>query len=325
MVTSIQSVPTARPVPRGVADASRILPHNRLSNTDTDETTSAETGWLAAMCTETALAVVERAIDSALGLDEATAARLRHEVRIALGPAVGEVIGKMAAPDIALQPIVHIEGRTVIGYEALARFGAGTATADAFRRAADRGLQVEVEYVTLCAALRRLDDLPEHVFLGVNLSAQALLDDRIMTTLAHADTSRLVIELTQQADLDDVAGLKQSFRDLQGDGAVICVDGAGIGFFTASRVVELEPEMVKICRSLVTHCDLYPEQQTAIREMVAVARRIGALSVGIGVESVQERDVLQGIGVDAVQGHLFGAPSLELLDATLPDDALITV
>lgn len=287
--------------------------------------TSAETGWLATMCTETALGVMEQAIKDADGLDGESADQLRRLVRSALGPAVGEVIDKMATPDIALQPIVHMEGRTVIGYEALARFGAGTATVDAFRRAAERGLQVEVEYVTLCAALRRLDDLPSHAFLGVNLSAQALLDDRIMSTLAGADTRRLVIELTQQADLDDVARLKQSFRNLQSHGAVICVDGAGIGFFTASRVVELEPEMVKICRSLIAGCDRQPAQQSSIRELVSVSRRIGALSVGIGVERVEESNLLQGFGVDAVQGHLYGAPSLDVVDATMPDAVLSAV
>lgn len=324
MVTTVHSVPTARPVPSGAADASRILRHSAEQVRGGPAATTAESGWLAAMCTETALGVVEQAIEDAPGLRDESAEWLRLVVRSSLGPAIGEVIDKMASPDIALQPIVHIEGRTVIGYEALARFGQGTATADAFRRAADRGLQVEVEYVTLCAALRRLADLPEHVFLGVNVSAEALLDDRIMSTLSGSDTGRLVIELTQQADLDDVAALKRNFRNLQADGAVICVDGAGIGFFTAARVVELEPEMVKICRSLITGCDQQPSQQQAIREMVSVARRIGALSVAIGVERVEERDLLQGIGVDAVQGHLFGAPSLDVLDDAIAD-ALVGV
>ncbi|MFK7920239.1 MAG: EAL domain-containing protein [Ilumatobacter sp.] len=288
-----------------------------------NNSTTPETDWLASMCSDRALAVVEQAIADAAEIDEATAQQLRRAVSIGLAPALGEVIDKMASPDIALQPIVHMEGRTVIGYEALARFGAGTATADAFERAAARGLQVDVEVVALGAALGRLTDLPEHLFLGVNVSAEALLDERIMRTLVGADARRLVIELTQQADLDDVARLKGCFRSLQTDGAVICVDGAGIGFFTPQRVVELEPEMIKISRNLISGCDEDSDKQSAIREMVAVARRIGALSVGIGVERLAERDLLQGLGVDAVQGHLFGAPSLDLVDAALPAEPLV--
>ncbi|MGB3736237.1 MAG: EAL domain-containing protein [Ilumatobacter sp.] len=280
--------------------------------------TSAQTAWLAAMCTEAALVAVERAIEEAGTIDEYSADRLRLALRSNLEPAVGEVLEKMSVPEIALQPIVHLEGRTVIGYEALARFGGGNDTATAFRRAAERGLQVEVEVAALRAALARLPDLPPTVFLGVNLSAEALLDQRVTELLTGADMSRLVVEMTQQAELGDVARIKQCFRALQAEGAVFCLDGAGVGFLTAARIVELEPEMVKISRSIISGCLEDPAKQSIIREMVSVARRIGALSVAIGVEVVEERDLLLGFGLDAVQGHLFGTPSIDVRDAILP-------
>ena len=274
-------------------------------------TATAETAWLAAMCTEAALLVVERAIDEAGSIHADGADRLRLVVRTALEPAVGEVIEKMASPDIALQPIVHVEGRTPIGYEALVRFGGGMGATDAFRRAAERNLHVEIEIVALRAALDRMVDLPAGTFLGVNVSADALTDARVIDVLATADTSRLVIELTQQADIDDVALLKRNFRQLQSDGAVICVDGAGVGFFTAARIIELEPEMIKIARTIVSGCDVDTEKQQRVRNFVELGRRLGAVAVAVGVEREPELAVLQRLGVDAVQGHLFGEPQTD--------------
>ncbi len=288
-------------------------------------TNSSQTAWLAAMCTDAALLAAERAIEEAGTIDEYSAERLRLSLRSSLEPAVLEVLQKMSSPQIVLQPIVHLEGRTVIGYEALARFGAGSDTADAFRRAAERGMQVDLEVAALNAALGRLPDLPPKVFLGVNLSSEALLDLRVAEILRDADKSRLVIELTQQAQISDVAQIKQRFRELQTEGAVFCLDGAGVGFLTGARVLELEPEMVKISRSIIDGCVEDPGKQASIREMVSVARRIGAVSVAIGVEEIAERDLLLAFGLDAVQGHLFGEPSIDVIDATIPGDTLLNV
>lgn len=281
---------------------------------------SAQTAWLAAMCAEAAIRATEQAIEAAGTIDDYSADRLRLALDASLEPAILEVLGRLSSPQIVLQPIVHLEGRTVIGYEALARFGGGSDTAEAFRRAAERGMQVEVEVAALNAALGRLSELPSGVFLGVNLSAEALLDERVAELLTTADLGRLVVELTQQAEIGDVARIKQRFRQLQSDGAVFCLDGAGVGFLTAVRVSELEPEMVKISRSLVSGCLDDPQKQASIREMVTVARRIGALSVAIGVERVEERDLLLGFGLDAVQGHLFGEPSPDVTDAVFPPE-----
>ena len=65
------------------------------------------------------------------------------------------------------------------------------------------------------------------MFLGVNVSANALLDQRVLTLLSESDTGRLVVELTQQSSITEVQELLRRFHDLQAIGAVIAVDGAG--------------------------------------------------------------------------------------------------
>ena len=130
--------------------------------------------------------------------------------------------------------------------------------------------------------------------------------------LDSVDTGRLVIELTQQSEVTNVAELRSSCRVLQGAGAVFCIDGAGRGFFRHDRILELEPEMIKIDRSIVRGCDGDDELRQEILGLVALSRRIGALSVGMGVERPEEFATLSKLGVDAVQGHLLGKPSIDL-------------
>jgi len=264
------------------------------------------------MCSKAVLEVIDEVLELSSDLDDGAATRLRHQLHASLEPAVFDVVAKVAAPAVALQPIYHVEGGTIIGYEALARFGGRGDTADTFRAASERGLGVEIEIVALTAALRRLDELPGRIPLGVNLSAAALSDERVRQLLGGADTGRLVIELTQQSEVTNVAELRASCGVLQAAGAVFCIDGAGRGFFHHERIVELEPEMIKIDRSLVSGCDRDDELRQQILGLVSLCRRIGALSVGMGVERPEEFTTLAKLGVDAVQGHLLGRPSIDL-------------
>lgn len=276
------------------------------------KTSEAESAWLAAMCSKTVLDVVDDVLAVSSDLDEDTTERLRLQLHAAIEPAIVDVVDKVADPSVALQPIYHVEGGTIIGYEALARFGGRSDTADTFRIAAERGHGVEVEIAALTAALRVLDKIPGRIPLGVNLSAAALSDGRVHRLLADADTGRLVVELTQQSEVTNVAELRSSCRSLQAAGAVFCVDGAGVGFFGNERIVELGPEMIKLDRSLVRGCDTDDGLRQRILGLVALARRIGALVVGMGVERREELAALSALGVDAVQGHLLGKPSTDL-------------
>ncbi len=275
-------------------------------------TSEAGSAWLAAMCSKVVFEVIDEVLAVSSDLDAASSERLRHQLHAALEPAVLDVVDRVADPAVALQPIYHIEGCTIIGFEALARFGGRNDTAETFRVAAERGLGVEIEIVALTAALRRLDELPGRTPLGVNLSASALADARVRELLDGVDTGRLVVELTQQSEVTNVAELRASCRSLQSAGAVFCIDGAGHGFFQHERIIELEPEMIKIDRSLVRGCDGTDEGRRRILDLVALSRRIGALSVGIGVERQEELATLANLGVDAVQGHLLGKPSVDL-------------
>jgi EAL domain-containing protein (putative c-di-GMP-specific phosphodiesterase class I) len=275
-------------------------------------TSKAESAWLAAMCSKAVLAIIDDVVAASSDLDGAASERLRHQLHSALEPAVFDVVEKVGDPAVALQPIYHVEGGTIIGYEALARFGGSGDTAETFRAASERGFGVEIEVVALTAALRRLDELPGRIPLGVNLSASALSDIRVRELLASVDTGRLVIELTQQSEVANVAELRSSCGSLQAAGAVFCIDGAGRGFFQPERILELEPEMIKIDRSLVHGCDTNDDLRQQIAGLVAVSRRIGALVVGIGVERHEEFSTLATLGVDAVQGHLLGKPSIDL-------------
>lgn len=276
--------------------------------------TRAQTRWLASMCTEATLLAIDDALTDLRGVDAAAGEQLRQRLSTALPFAIGDVVDKIGSPSVVLQRIEHLECGTVIGYEAFARFGGGTGPVENFRRASELGLAVDLEIVTLQAALARLDEIPIGAFLAVNVSADALFDGRVIALLSETDATRLVVELTQQSSITEIQELLRRFDALQAIGAVIAIDGAGVGVFRGNRLLELRPEMIKVDRTLVSDCDTSADQRTQLAKLIKIGRRIGATVVATGVERLEERDVLSSLGFDAVQGYFVGEPVVDLVE-----------
>lgn len=267
--------------------------------------------WLASLCDEAMAVAIDDALADLAAADADAASQLRRRLVACTTFAMGDVFSKTASPEVLLQRIEHVEGGVAIGYEALARFGRTMDSGRVFAKAGDYGLGVDLELTTLRAAVARLAEIPGHTFLGLNLSAKALADPGVGAVLEQVDLGRVVIELTQQTEIFDVQELRHRVDRLQQSGAVVAVDGAGTGFFQGPRVVELQPEMIKIASAHVSGCDTSDVKRRELAGLIAVGRRIGATVVATGVERIEERDVVASLGVDAVQGYLIGRPAAE--------------
>src|SRR6476646_7349615 len=121
--------------------------------------------------------------------------------------------------------------------------------------------------------------------------------------------SRLVIELTEQDALQNIALVRERRKPWMARGALVAVDDAGAGFTSLEYVAELRPDFLKLCRGMVTGVDLDASRQAVLRATVAFAREVGARVVAEGVERPEELAVLREADVDYGQGWLFGRPA----------------
>ena len=205
------------------------------------------------------------------------------------------------------QPIVDLKTGSVLGYEALTRFDDGTAPDRMFAMAAgcDNGIALEV--ATIKAALVAAERLPSRSKLHVNVSPALVLDTETLGRALRGSHHELVLEITEHDEIADYSELCDAVRNL--DVPVrIAVDDAGSGFASLRHILELEPEVVKLDRAIVAGIDLDPARQALVAGMVHFANGIGALLVGEGIETDEERDTLIRLGADAGQGFLLGRP-----------------
>jgi EAL domain-containing protein (putative c-di-GMP-specific phosphodiesterase class I) len=218
--------------------------------------------------------------------------------------------------NVALQPIVDLDSRRVVGAEALARFadehGNRLPTENTFLDAHALGMGVELELAIIELALRGEHRLPEGLYLSLNVSPALLasndLDDLI--AMGHHDDRPLVVELTEHQAVEDYHELGVALERLRDQGVRVAVDDVGSGFASFRHVTRVNPEILKLDRSLVGGIDEDPVRQSLASAIVAFARDVGAIVVSEGIESEHELSCLMDLAVGCGQGFYLARPGL---------------
>ena len=205
------------------------------------------------------------------------------------------------------QPIVVLETRKVVGFEALTRFADGAAPEVRFAEAAALGLGNEFELAAIEVALVEARKLPDGVFLSLNVSpAVAMSASKRLRRHLAASARSLILELTEHAPIVNYSRLRNAIATL-GD-VEISVDDAGAGYASMRHILELRPAFAKLDISLVRGIDGDELRQAMAAGFQYYALRTGCRLVAEGVETEEEAGALAALGIDLGQGYLFGRP-----------------
>jgi diguanylate cyclase (GGDEF)-like protein len=207
------------------------------------------------------------------------------------------------------QPIVSLSTGQVAGYEALARFPHPPARRpDEWFAVAQRvGLGPELEARAVRAATEA-GDRPAGTFLSFNLSSSALMSDVAIAALP-GDLSDIVIEITEHERVGDDERLTARLEPLRKRGARIAVDDAGAGYSGLQQMMRIQPDIIKLDRSLVANVDADPAKAALIDSFVRFARRTGAIICTEGIETPEELKVLADLDVTYGQGFGLARPA----------------
>lgn len=219
------------------------------------------------------------------------------------------------------QPLVDLERGVVAGYEMLARFDypLGGSPADWFRAAHELGRVAELDAAMLLLARAALKRLPANTFLSVNVTGSGVTADAVLDAVVHGPRLEpLVLEITEQSEIDDVERLGASAALFRERGAMLAIDDAGAGYASLQRILAVRPQFIKLDRSLITDIHGDEVKAAATEMMGALASRMDAWIVAEGVERLGELERLLQMRVPLAQGYLFAkpAPGFERLDAS---------
>jgi EAL domain-containing protein (putative c-di-GMP-specific phosphodiesterase class I) len=207
-----------------------------------------------------------------------------------------------------LQPIVDVTTGRAVGAEALARFDEAPYRPDLWFAEADAcGLLVPLEVAAAETALRGLAE--RDGYLSINLSPSTVTSGLLDSMLHGHDRSRVVVELTEHAQVDDYAALDAALAPHRAAGLRIAIDDAGAGYASFRHILQLHPDFIKVDLSLVRDIHLDPVRQALTASLLTLARTAGAQLIAEGVETQPELDTLARLGVTLMQGYLLGRPT----------------
>jgi EAL domain-containing protein (putative c-di-GMP-specific phosphodiesterase class I) len=205
------------------------------------------------------------------------------------------------------QPIVELSSGKVVGYEALTRFFGGQPPDLAFAGAHKAGIGLELEQVTLEAAIAGAHDLPAGAWLDLNVSPGLLAQGSVLRACIAKTHRRLVLEVTEHEQVADYPALRRAVHDL-GPGVRLAVDDAGAGIANFAHILELDADLVKLDMSLVRSINDSPGRQALVLAMGHFALTVGCKLVAEGVETEAEAAALADFGVEFGQGYWYGRP-----------------
>jgi diguanylate cyclase (GGDEF)-like protein len=218
------------------------------------------------------------------------------------------------AIDIAFQPIWDLPRNCLLGVEALARPRADhgfAGPAEAFDTAHQLGHVHELDRLCVSRTLARASELPDGLLLFVNLSPKTIELDTDgphwfadAVAAAHLDPARVVVEVTERMGTrtDTVT---EGIRHLREDGFHIAIDDMGTGNSGLETLRQLQPEYVKLDRSVVVAARTDPHARGLLMGVTAFANETGAFVIAEGIEDDDVLDFVNTLpagGTPRIQG-----------------------
>lgn len=152
--------------------------------------------------------------------------------------------------------------------------------------------------------------------LSVNMSARSIGYARWLRALetglaAGPDIgARLILEITEGSAMLMPDIVSAFMKDLQGRGITFALDDFGAGFTSFRHLREFTFDIVKIDGQFIRGIAANPDNQVVTAAILSVARQFDMFTVAESVEEAADAALLARLGVDCLQGFLYGAPTL---------------
>lgn len=224
------------------------------------------------------------------------------------------------------QPIVSLSDGEVFGYEALSRGipGSKLERPDALFAAAEEFDKVwELEFLCRSKAFEKAHQLPKEKMLFINVDPNIINDVRFqkgvtldMLTRNNIDASNIVFEITEKNSVDDYKSFRRVLDHYTSQGYKIAIDDAGSGYSGLKLLAETRPQFIKMDMDLVRNIDKDSLKQALMKAFYEFSVAANMKIIAEGIETIDELNMIIGLGIPYGQGYLLQRPAMEFLDVS---------
>ncbi|MEL7035689.1 MAG: EAL domain-containing protein [Cyanobacteria bacterium J06592_8] len=223
--------------------------------------------------------------------------------------------------EVYYQPIVCLKTGKIKSFEALVRLRdskKGLISPGAFIPIAEEtGLIVPLgEWVlrTACQQLRQWQIagwIDETVSISVNVAGQQFSHKNLVNLVqqilqeTELTPANLHLEVTESAIAEHLTRVSQRLEQLRKIGVKILIDDFGTGHSSLERLQHFPIDILKIDRSFVMKMTSPDSNHKFVEAIANFAHSLGFSIVAEGIETVEQKHLIQKIGCEYGQGNLF--------------------
>jgi EAL domain-containing protein (putative c-di-GMP-specific phosphodiesterase class I) len=224
------------------------------------------------------------------------------------------------------QPIVSLNsGNNVERYEVLVRLldqnNDIVSPVKFIEIAEEHGLIAKLDRIVTCRALDMLEKWQaqgKNIALSMNISGKTFADTEVVERITHHLSTKeikkgsAIFELTETSALKNISTARRVIGKFKEQGALFALDDCGVGYSSLNYIRQLDLDFIKIDGSFIRDLQRNKEDETFVRALRDVAKRMEILTVAEMVEDAETVTFLKRLGIDYAQGYHFAMPAAEL-------------
>jgi len=214
------------------------------------------------------------------------------------------------------QPIVNNQTKEIVKYESLVRL------IDVFDRIISPyfflNISKKAKYynqITSIVLDNSFDALSKtDKDISINISALDIQNDEIRSKILlllernPQEAKRVTLELLEDEEVRDFTIIKEFITKVKGLGVKIAIDDFGSGYSNFVRLLNFQPDILKIDGSLIKNITTDELSLSVVRTMVTFAKEQNLQVIAEYVENEEIYKILHALGVEYSQGYYFGKP-----------------
>ncbi len=219
---------------------------------------------------------------------------------------------------LMFQPLVSAKTQSLVGFEALIRWNhpkRGLVPPPVFIPVAEEaGLMGAIGEWVIDEACRAIATWPEPLTMAINISPKQIILPALPNVVSQALSryklpgNRIELEVTEGVFLGDENATLDVLKRLRALGVGIALDDFGTGYSSIGYLNKAVFHKLKIDGSFVRAAGTRPENVAIIQSIVQLAKSFRMNVTAEGVETAEDFERMRDLGVDTIQGYLFGKP-----------------
>ncbi len=217
------------------------------------------------------------------------------------------------------QPQFDARTRVLVGLETLARWNSPSlgllAPGNFLPVAAQMSMVNDIDQIIFRKAIEQIHELAVQGVMvpkvSFNVTAERVQDSTFVDEMRQhvGKGPKIALEILETVLVEEQSDLfgfsLDRLRDL---GVSIEIDDFGSGHASIIGLLHLKPEVIKVDKRLVDHIVLSETSRGILRQIIGMARLMDNRVTAEGVETMEQADLLAGLGVNTLQGFALGPP-----------------